>query len=77
MRYQNPKCRTTVTDEFQKELTNLVDTAGRPCEFNITITVESPGHGDQIAMDLSREIRLAAYDAMEAFDERIDDDHEP
>lgn len=70
----SPRCSITVTDDFQIELENLVDMYGQPCEFNITIEVESPGHGDQIAMDIEQEIRLAAYDAMDKFDERLDDD---
>lgn len=64
----------SVSDEFNVELENLVDMCGNPCDFNVTIEVESPGHGDRIAMDLAIAIRLAAYDAIDEFDERLDDD---
>lgn len=67
------RCAVTVTDQFRKELENLVDEHGRPCEFEVTIEVRSPGHGDQIAMDLCKQIRLGAYDAMDEFDERLSD----
>lgn len=75
-RYRKPRCSTTVTDEFEIELENLVDVSGEPCEFFVDITVESPGHGDQIAMNLCRAIRLAAYDAVDDFDERIEESDE-
>ena len=67
------RCATTVTDQFRKELENLVDEHDRPCEFEVTIEVRSPGHGDKIAMDLCSQIRLGAYDAMDEFDERLSD----
>jgi len=62
----------TVKNEFTVTLDNLVDQQDNPCEFPITIEVESEGNGDQIAAALEHRIRLAAYDAVDEFDNELE-----
>jgi hypothetical protein len=65
--------RQSYTDEFDVELDNIVDAAGNPSEFRVSVTVEAPGNGDQLTLDVLRAIRRGAYEAVDEFDARFEE----